>query len=150
MFEAVPVSEVSMEAAHHCDSLLNLRAARFQRELMADFYRFRYLSVTKSQSVAIPGKPEARKKEPTPREVLKTDDIDFENVELVYLEALDRKSKHDVGIIVDRVSIQKAQRGRLADSVESALDLGKGWMQVVYVDDSRPEPQWKTEPFSLH
>jgi excinuclease ABC subunit A len=51
----------------------------------------------------------------------------------------DRRSKHDVGVVVDRVTISKSTRSRLADSVELALDLGRGWMHVVFVpdDDSR-------------
>ena len=37
-----------------------------------------------------------------------------------------------------------------ADAVEAALDLGRGVMHVVHVDDSRPEPDWKVERFSQH
>ena len=52
---------------------------------------------------------------------------------------LDRRRKHDVGVVVDRVTISKSARSRLADSVELALDLGRGWMHVVFVpeDDSQ-------------
>src|SRR5262249_38046658 len=42
------------------------------------------------------------------------------------------------------------QRGRLADAVEAALDLGKGVMLVALVDDAREEPAWKVERFSQH
>lgn len=63
---------------------------------MTDPYRFRYVSVSKSESIKAANKTGGlARKPPTPREVLKTEDIDFENVELVYLEALDRKSKLD-------------------------------------------------------
>jgi len=62
---------------------------------MTDPYRFRYVSVAKSQNSTVPNKDKRIKRQPTPREVLKTGDIDFESVELIYLEALDRKSKLD-------------------------------------------------------
>ena len=76
--------------------------------------------------------------------------VDGETYNLEDVPELDRRSKHDVAIVVDRVSINRATRGRLADSVESTLDLGKGWMHVVHVDDAQPETQWRVEPFSLH
>ncbi len=63
---------------------------------------------------------------------------------------LDRRRKHDVSIVVDRLTISRATRGRIADSVEAALDLGRGWLHAARVDESRPEPDWAVERFSLH
>ncbi|MCS7046250.1 MAG: excinuclease ABC subunit UvrA, partial [Gemmataceae bacterium] len=64
--------------------------------------------------------------------------------------AIDHRRKHQVEVIVDRMIVRKAQRGRLADSVEAALEFGKGVMRVVFVDDQRPEPRWTAETFSQH
>lgn len=62
---------------------------------------------------------------------------------------IDRKRKHTVEIIVDRVTISRTGRSRLAESVESAFDLGKGLIRVAVVDDAREEKKWKVIPFSL-
>ena len=44
---------------------------------------------------------------------------------------LDKNKKHTIDVIVDRLAIRDDIRGRLADSVETALKIGGG---VVYVD----------------
>ena len=46
--------------------------------------------------------------------------------------------------------VRHSQRSRLADAVETALDLGKGVMHVAHVDDQREEPSWKVDRFSQH
>jgi excinuclease ABC subunit A len=61
---------------------------------------------------------------------------------------INRKRKHNVEIVVDRVTINPKRRSRIADSVEAALDLGHGVMRVAHVDD-RDETDWKVEAFSL-
>jgi excinuclease ABC subunit A len=76
--------------------------------------------------------------------------IDGVTYSLDEVPALDRRSKHDVAVVVDRVTLSKSTRSRLADSVEMALDLGHGWMHVAYVSDSAPERDWPVERFSLH
>ncbi len=63
---------------------------------------------------------------------------------------IDHRRRHLIEVIVDRLVVRKAQRSRLADSVEAALDLGKGVMHVAYVDAEREETLWKAERFSLH
>ena len=62
---------------------------------------------------------------------------------------INRKRKHNVEIVVDRVTINPKRRSRIADSVEAALDLGRGVMRVAHVDD-RDETDWKVEAFSLY
>ncbi|HVU00198.1 MAG TPA: excinuclease ABC subunit UvrA [Polyangiaceae bacterium] len=44
--------------------------------------------------------------------------------------ALDKKRKHTVELVVDRVTIEPASRSRIADSVEQALREGKGELAV--------------------
>jgi excinuclease ABC subunit A len=63
---------------------------------------------------------------------------------------IDHRRKHDVEVVVDRLVVRHSQRGRLADAVEAALDLGRGVMHVAHVDDQRPEEQWRVERFSQH
>ncbi len=63
---------------------------------------------------------------------------------------IDHRRKHVVEVIVDRVIVRGNQRGRIADAVEAALDLGKGVMHVAHVDDQQPEKRWKVERFSQH
>jgi excinuclease ABC subunit A len=64
--------------------------------------------------------------------------------------AIDHRRKHRVEVVVDRLVVRRSQRSRLADSVEAALDLGKGVIHVAHVDDKREETQWKVERFSQH
>lgn len=72
---------------------------------------------------------------------------------------IDRKRKHTVEIVVDRVTVgeeretssgRSKSRSRLAESIELAFDLGKGMIRVAIVDDDRDEKKWKTLPYSLH
>ncbi len=65
---------------------------------------------------------------------------------------IDRRRKHNVEIVVDRVVIRKdkTNRGRIAESIEQSLDLGGGTMLVLEVDDLKPETQWKAKTHSLH
>jgi excinuclease ABC subunit A len=64
--------------------------------------------------------------------------------------AIDHRRKHRVEVVVDRVIVRRSQRGRLADAVEAALDLGRGVMHVAHVEDNREEPQWKVDRYSQH
>ena len=62
----------------------------------------------------------------------------------------DRRRKLQVEIVVDRLTVNRRSRSRIADSVESALELGHGTLLVALCDDDRPEPQWHVDRFSLH
>ena len=62
---------------------------------------------------------------------------------------IDRKRKHSVEIVVDRITISRSTRSRLAESIELAFDLGKGLIRVALVDEGRDEKKWKVLPFSL-
>jgi excinuclease ABC subunit A len=41
-----------------------------------------------------------------------------------------RHAQHDVDVVVDRIAVRPAARGRLADSIETALRLGQGLVRV--------------------
>jgi excinuclease ABC subunit A len=48
---------------------------------------------------------------------------------------LDKKYKHDIEIIIDRLVVKEGIRQRLSDSVETALDYSDGLVQIDVVDD---------------
>jgi excinuclease ABC subunit A len=64
--------------------------------------------------------------------------------------AIDHRRKHLVEVVIDRLIARSSQRSRLADAVEAGLEMGRGVLHVAYVDDNKPEPDWKVEKFSLH
>jgi len=64
--------------------------------------------------------------------------------------SIDHRRKHRIEVIVDRIAVRHSQRGRLADTVEAALDLGRGVIHIAHVEASREEPEWKVERFSQH
>ncbi|HMJ12785.1 MAG TPA: excinuclease ABC subunit UvrA, partial [Polyangiaceae bacterium] len=52
--------------------------------------------------------------------------VDGRVIRLEELSALDKKAKHDLDLVVDRLTLQPDHAARLADSVESALREGGG------------------------
>ncbi|MGZ2412090.1 excinuclease ABC subunit A [Sphingomonas sp. F9_3S_D5_B_2] len=55
--------------------------------------------------------------------------------------ALDKKYKHDIEVVVDRVAIRDGIQSRLADSFETALKLAEG---LAYLDPADPTPETET------
>ena len=68
------------------------------------------------------------------------------------LSDMDRRRKHDVELVVDRVVLRDDQSGRMrvADSVETALEIGQGVVHIIKADDNTAEPQWKRTVHSRH
>ncbi len=64
--------------------------------------------------------------------------------------AIDHKREHLVQVVVDRVKVDPESRGRIADSTEAALDLGKGVVHLIRVEKDTPEEKWPTDRLSLH
>ncbi len=60
--------------------------------------------------------------------------IDGKMVEIAEAPALDKKFKHDIEIVVDRIAIKKGIEQRLAGSVETALDLADGLLYADFAD----------------
>jgi len=58
---------------------------------------------------------------------------------------LNKKTKHDISIIVDRIVINSSIGNRLADSVETALNLSGGLLNVEYEDETLPKKFRKKE-----
>lgn len=48
---------------------------------------------------------------------------------------LDKQKKHSIDVVVDRLSVSKSDRGRLAESLEKALDLGDGLAMALKLEE---------------
>jgi excinuclease ABC subunit A len=57
--------------------------------------------------------------------------VDGDVIELADPPKLNRRMNHDVSVIVDRLVLKADDRGRLADSIETALKLADGMVEVV-------------------
>ena len=75
--------------------------------------------------------------------------IDGATYRLEDVPKIDRKSKHVIEVVVDRVAAGQS-RSRLASSVEQAFDLGRGFIRVAHVDDDMSEEHWRIDSYSLH
>ncbi|MCW5804406.1 MAG: excinuclease ABC subunit UvrA [Deltaproteobacteria bacterium] len=64
--------------------------------------------------------------------------IDGMIVRLEDVEALEKQKKHSIELVIDRVTINRADRGRLTDSVETALREGKGKLMVEVAGEKVP------------
>jgi excinuclease ABC subunit A len=60
--------------------------------------------------------------------------IDGEYYELEDPPTLDKKLKHDIDVVVDRIAVREGLEARLADSVEQALRLADGIMVLEFAD----------------
>ncbi len=63
--------------------------------------------------------------------------VDGEVEDLQGLAALDKKRKHQVEAVVDRMVAGKGDGARLTDSVETALRIGNGKLVVSFVDGAK-------------
>ena len=63
---------------------------------------------------------------------------------------INHRRAHDVEVVVDRIVVESKSRGRISDSVETALDFGKGVISVAIADTEIDEPEWDTHLYSLH
>ena len=63
---------------------------------------------------------------------------------------LDRRVTHDIEVVVDRITVRDKDRSRIAESVESALQIGKGVLNVAYAQKKTEEAQWPVRKHSQH
>ncbi len=63
--------------------------------------------------------------------------IDGKTVELQDDIKLDKNKKHRISIIIDRIAVDESMHSRIADSVETALSLADGIVEVDMVDKDR-------------
>lgn len=59
--------------------------------------------------------------------------------EIAEVPALDKKFKHDIDVVVDRIIVRKDIASRLADSLETALELADG-LSILELADPDKEP----------
>jgi len=57
--------------------------------------------------------------------------VDGETHDLSQVPKLNRRQNHEIAVVVDRLVVRKADRGRLADSIETALKAADGTVEVV-------------------
>jgi len=76
--------------------------------------------------------------------------VDAETFSVDEVPAIDRRRKHRVEAIVDRVVVRKTNRSRIADSIEKALELGRGVLHVAHVEEGVPEARWQIDVHSQH
>jgi len=57
--------------------------------------------------------------------------VDGETHDLAAVPKLNRRQNHDIAVVVDRLVVRAADRGRLADSIETALKAADGVVEVV-------------------
>ncbi len=63
---------------------------------------------------------------------------------------LSHRRKHKIEVVIDRAVVRRATRSRLADSIESALDLGKGVVHIARVGEETRESTWPVDRYSQH
>jgi excinuclease ABC subunit A len=67
--------------------------------------------------------------------------VDGELVQLTEPPTLDKKYKHSIDVIVDRLAVKPSVKQRLTDSVETALALAQGVVSIDFVDLDPGDPQ---------
>jgi excinuclease ABC subunit A len=73
--------------------------------------------------------------------------VDGSMVELANPPKLNKRQNHDVSIVVDRLVVRAEDRNRLNDSVETALKLADGLVEVVRHDGSSASPTLFSERY---
>ncbi len=75
--------------------------------------------------------------------------INGKTYEIDALPDLNRKTRFEFQVVVDRIQLDRVDRKRLSDSIATALHLGNGIVQMAIVDPDRKESLWETQTFSL-
>jgi excinuclease ABC subunit A len=75
--------------------------------------------------------------------------VDGKYCEISDFPELNKKVKHDISIIVDRIVINSNIGNRLADSVETALSVSNGLLVVEYEDETLPKKFRKVETITF-
>ena len=76
--------------------------------------------------------------------------VDGTTIGLEDAPPLDPRKRQSVQVVVDRIMVQESDRSRISDSVEQALSLGIGVLEVALADSDREEAQWSTQTHSQH
>ncbi len=76
--------------------------------------------------------------------------VDGEIYQIDDVPAIDRRQRAALEVVVDRVTISQEDRGRIAESVEQALAIGRGVMIAVVPREGVVPNRWPTTIFSQH
>ncbi len=66
--------------------------------------------------------------------------VDGEIISLTEPPTLDKKYKHSIDVVVDRLAVKPSVKQRLTDSVETALGLAQGVITIDFVDLDAKDP----------
>lgn len=61
---------------------------------------------------------------------------------------LNKRQKHDVSVVVDRLKLKASIRTRLSDSIETAFKLAEGLLQIRFDSDDRSESRLFSEHYA--
>jgi excinuclease ABC subunit A len=75
--------------------------------------------------------------------------VDGKYYEISDFPELNKKVKHDISIVIDRIVINSSIGNRLADSVETALSISNGLLIVEYEDETLPKKFRKVETITF-
>ncbi|MFO0230406.1 excinuclease ABC subunit UvrA [Gemmatimonas sp.] len=73
--------------------------------------------------------------------------VDGELIELADPPKLNRRLNHSIAVVVDRLVVRTEDRGRITDSVETALRLAEGLVEVVRYDGGAPHTEMFSERY---
>ena len=76
--------------------------------------------------------------------------IDNKTYSIDDVPKIDRRRKHEVEVVVDRITIRHDSRSRIADSIENGLSLGKGVIRLAHVVEEMDEEDWPVDIHSQH
>ena len=71
--------------------------------------------------------------------------VDGEMYEIADMPTLDKNKKHDISVVVDRVKLSTELGNRLADSIETILNISDGLLHVEIVELGEETKKTKTE-----
>jgi len=74
--------------------------------------------------------------------------VDGEIYDLAAVPKLNRRQNHDIAVVVDRLAVKVADRGRLADSIETALRAAEGVVEVVRHGSGAPKSTLFSERYA--
>ncbi|OGC05215.1 excinuclease ABC subunit A [candidate division WOR-1 bacterium RIFOXYA12_FULL_43_27] len=74
--------------------------------------------------------------------------IDNKTHEFPDIPSVDKKKKHNIEIVVDRIILKESAKKRLAESVETALRYGSGLVLVVFGEGKKAKEELFSEKFS--
>ena len=75
--------------------------------------------------------------------------VDGKYYEISKFPELNKKVKHDISIVIDRIVINSSIGNRLADSVETALSISNGLLIAEYEDETLPKKFRKIETITF-